>query len=99
MTTPEFGDQQSRPLTMRGAVTGPQLPTMADVWVAQDAAHNALTAPYAEYEAAVKARAQTEAALNYAQDREYLAEQGAQLSIFRMYPEMEFGQAEPEPES
>jgi len=48
----------------------PQPPDITDVWRAQQAAHEALSAPDAEYEAAVTARQQTEAAFLAALDRE-----------------------------
>jgi hypothetical protein len=48
----------------------PQPPDIADLHRAQEAAHEALSAPDAEYEAAIAARHQTEAAFLAALDRE-----------------------------
>jgi len=47
----------------------PQQPDTTDEWRAQEAAHEALSAPDAEYEAAVAARQQTESAFLAALDR------------------------------
>ena len=47
----------------------PQPPDMTDVWRAQQAAHDVLSAPDAKYQAAIAARQQTEAAFLEAYDR------------------------------